>query len=220
MVTAALFDLDGTLVDNMRLHVEAWVEVATQHGRPVARERFLYEWAGKKNEELIPLMLGREASAEELQRIAHEKETRYRDRAAKQLTELPGASALLARLRARGLKLAVATAAPEENRRLALDGLNLRRFFDAVIGPEGAVRGKPAPDIFLASAKALAVEPSACIVFEDALNGVRAGVAAGMPVAAVTTTAEAKSLTEAGATWVLADFRALPEPLERVLLQR
>lgn len=216
-IRAVLFDLDGTLVDNMKLHVDAWCETAERHGRPTDRDRFLREWAGKKNEELIPLMLGRDASPDELQRIAHEKETSYRARAGTQLEELPGSSALLAKLREKGLKLAVATAAPEENRRLALDGLNLRRFFDAVIGPEGAVRGKPAPDIFLASAKALGVEPAACLVFEDALNGVLAGLAAGMKVAAVTTIVDERALREAGATWVMKDFTQLPAELKQTL---
>lgn len=210
---AALFDLDGTLVDNMKIHIDAWVAVATEHGRPADRDHFTREWAGKKNEELIPLMLGRSASPEEIQRIAHDKETRYRTAAAAQLEPLPGLLPLLERLRARGVKLAVATAAPEENRKLALDGLDLRRHFDVVVGPEGAVRGKPAPDIFLACAKALGVEPAECIVFEDAINGVRAGIAAGMKVVAVTTTVDAESLRAAGAHWVIKDFtEKLPLP--------
>src|SRR3954449_7775079 len=99
---AALFDLDGTLVDNMQLHTDAWVEVTNRLGHPTPRERFMREFAGKKNEELIPLVLGRDASAEELASIALDKETRYRARAATELTELPGCSALLQRLKDRG----------------------------------------------------------------------------------------------------------------------
>ena len=129
----------------------------------------------------------------------------------------PGTPALLTRLRSAGLKLAVATAAPEENRKLALDGLGLRRHFDVITGPEGAVRGKPAPDIFLACARALSVEPAACLVFEDALNGVLASLAAGMRVAAVTTTVDEASLRAAGAEWVMRDFRQLPPALDQLL---
>src|SRR5689334_1562337 len=175
MLQAALFDLDGTLVDNMNLHTDAWVEVSARYGPPVPRDRFIREWAGKKNEELIPLMLGRDATPQELAEIAADKESRYRESARRSLRELPGTRALLERLRARGLKLAVATAAPEGNRKLVLDaaGLGLGRFFDVVVGPEGKVRGKPEPDIFLACAKALSLEPSSCIVFEDAINGVK-----------------------------------------------
>ncbi len=219
MLQAALFDLDGTLVDNMNIHTDAWVEISRRYGPAVPRERFIREWAGKKNEELIPLMLGREASAEEVARIARDKEALYRARAPSELREVPGTTALLERLKRQSTKRAVATAAPEGNRKLVLDptGLGLGRFFDAVVGPEGAVRGKPAPDIFLACAKALSVEPEHCIVFEDALNGVRAGVAAGMPVVAVSTTTDAESLREAGARWVVADYTRLPADLELIL---
>jgi beta-phosphoglucomutase len=217
VIHAALFDLDGTLVDNMPIHVDAWAAVAEKYGRPTPRERIAHEWAGKKNDELIPLMMGRAVSADELKQIELEKETRYRDAAARSLAELPGTRALLTRLRTAGVKLAVATAAPEENRRLALDGLDLRRHFDAVVGPEGVARGKPFPDIFLASARALGVEPKDCIVFEDAPNGVRAGVAAQMPVVGVMTMASAQMLRDAGARWTVQDFRVLPAELEGVL---
>jgi HAD superfamily hydrolase (TIGR01509 family) len=216
-IAAVLFDLDGTLVDNMGLHVDAWVAVADRIGHPTPRERFAREWAGKKNEELIPLMLGRLVAPDELERIAHDKETRYRTRAARELQELAGTTALLERLKAAGKKLAVATAAPAENRKLVLELLGLGRFFDVVVGPEGAVRGKPAPDIFLACTKALEVAPRDCVVFEDALNGVQAGLSAGMQVAAVTTTVDEAGLKAAGARWVMRDYRALPEELEQLL---
>jgi beta-phosphoglucomutase-like phosphatase (HAD superfamily) len=82
------------------------------------------------------------------------------------------------------------------------------------------VRGKPAPDIFLAAARALSVSPTQCVVFEDAPNGVRAGVAAGCAVIGVTTTVDAQTLEEAGATWTLPDFRSLPPSLEQAVFQR
>ena len=185
---AVLFDLDGTLVDNMSIHTDAWVEVAAKHGHPTSRDRFIREWAGKKNEELIPLMLGREATPAELTQIANEKETLYRARAVTELIEVPGTTKLLERLKRAGRKLAVATAAPEGNRKLVLEGrLNLGRFFDAVVGPEGAPRGKPAPDIFLACATQLNVNPTDCVVFEDAPSGITAAKRAGMRCIAVQT---------------------------------
>src|SRR5438270_838055 len=97
-VRAVIVDLDGTLVDNMPLHVEAWLETARSLGLATPRERFARDWAGKKNDELITLMLGRDAPPAEVEKIAHAKETRYRDRAARGLAELPGTTALLERL--------------------------------------------------------------------------------------------------------------------------
>jgi beta-phosphoglucomutase len=217
--SAVLFDMDGTLVDNMRFHVQAWVSMASAlgiSGQP--EERFEREFAGKRNEEILPVLLGRPLSAEEATRLAEQKEAHYRQLYAPHLVALRGAPELLSRLHRLGRRLAVATAAPAANRDFVLDGLALRPFFSRVIGAEDVTRGKPAPDIFLASARALGVEPSTCVVFEDAINGILAARAAGMFAVGVTTLIPEQTLREAGAHWVIRDFASLPEDLERWLL--
>jgi beta-phosphoglucomutase family hydrolase len=216
-VRAAIFDLDGTLVDNMRFHAAAWTALFARLGTQVAPERFERELAGKKSEEIFELLLGHPLPAARAAALAEEKDASYRTAYAPQLREVPGLTVFLGRLRAAGIRLAVATGAPPANRDLVLDGLSLRHFFDAIVGPEHAVRGKPAPDIFLAASAALGIEPAACIAFEDALNGVRAARAAGMICAAVTTVNGEAALREAGAQHALARFDPLPRDLEAAL---
>jgi beta-phosphoglucomutase len=109
------------------------------------------------------------------------------------------------------VKLAVASSAPPENRALVIEGLGWQDRFDAVVASEG-LAGKPAPDIFLAAAKALGVEPHECIAFEDAVNGVRAAATAGMRVVAITTTVDAATLRSAGAAITAAHFDEVPWP--------
>lgn len=215
---AAIFDMDGTLVDNMGYHVQAWTELATRLGADVPPERFARDWAGWKADEIIPRVLGRPAAAEEVERLSEEKEVRYRALYGPVVRALPGLGAFVDRLRAAGLRLAVATAAPAENRALVLGGLRLGDAFDAVIGPEHAARGKPAPDIFLAAGRALGVDPARAVVFEDAPNGIRAAIAAGMIPVGLTTTVDAAALEAAGARYTAPDYRALPAPLLRLLL--
>ena len=96
------------------------------------------------------------------ERLGHEKEERYRTLYRPHLAPHRGAEELLARLRARGLKLAVASSAPEANRALVLDGLEWHTRFDVVVAAEG-LRGKPAPDIYLAAAKAM--DPRMTFIF-------------------------------------------------------
>jgi beta-phosphoglucomutase len=210
---AVIFDMDGTILDNMRFHAEAWVTVARKLGSALTAEQFERQFAGKKNEELVPLLSERELSDEEIARVAEEKEQLYRAAYAPHLVPLAGFRELVQALRAKGIKLLVATAAPRANRDFVFDGLALHESFDGVVGAEDAARGKPHPDIFLRAAELAGVPPAQCLVFEDAVNGVLAARAAGMEVVAVLTTTPAELLTAAGARWTIPDYRALPSEL-------
>ncbi|HEY6877268.1 MAG TPA: beta-phosphoglucomutase family hydrolase [Polyangiales bacterium] len=210
---AFIFDMDGTIVDNMRYHAEAWLVMAQKLGSELTLEAFEREFAGKKNEEIIPLLSPRPLSAEEIARIAEEKEQLYRDAYGPHMSLLPGFAALIDALREQGVRRLLATAAPRDNREFLFDGLGLHGFFDAVVGAEDVARGKPHPDIFLRAAALARVEPAECLVFEDAINGVLAGRAAGMDVAAVLTTCSQEALERAGARWTFADYRTLPSEL-------
>jgi beta-phosphoglucomutase len=211
--SAAVFDLDGTLVDNIAYHLEAWVALARSEGVELTAERFARELSGMKTSETIPLLLGRELAPDAIARLAAQKEAHYRALYGPHRSFVPGAEALLRGLRGRGLKVAIASAAPPENRAFVLEGLGAAGLFDAVVGGEDAPRGKPFPDLFLAAARAVGVPPERCVAFEDAPLGVRAARAASMRVAAVTTTSAEGELRDAGAEWVVADFERLPEGL-------
>jgi HAD superfamily hydrolase (TIGR01509 family) len=206
----AVFDLNGTLVDDLAFHFEAWRAFARPRGITLD-DAFLQSINGLKNEDIFPKILGRAVSREELAVLEREKEGRYRDLYRPHLAPVRGAVALLDRLRGEGVKLALASSAPPENRALVIEGLGWERRFDAVIASEG-LPGKPAPDVFLAAAKELAVAPAECVVFEDAVNGVRAAVAAGMVVVGITTTVDAVTLRSAGASTTAAHFDEVPWP--------
>ena len=213
---AAIFDLDGTLVDNMSVHADAWAALSSRHGLAVPRDRFLLEFAGRKNEEIIA-DLWPDHDESFAHTLADEKEALYRELYRPRLAPLAGLLPFLDALAAAGVPLAIASAAPALNRALVLDGLGLRRRFAKVIGAEDAKRGKPFPDIFLAAAAALGVPPDECVAFEDALLGVEAAVAAGMETAAVTTSQPEAALRRSGARWVMKDFTELPKELGAAL---
>ncbi|MET0285102.1 MAG: beta-phosphoglucomutase family hydrolase [Polyangiales bacterium] len=212
---AAIFDMDGTIIDNMRYHGIAWLTVAQKLGASLTLESFERDFAGKKNEELVPLLSKTPLSDDEVARIAEEKEQLYRASYAPHLALLPGFTELVTKLRGQGIKLLVATAAPRANRDFIFDGLALHDVFDAVVGAEDAARGKPHPDIFLRAAELAGVPASECLVFEDAVNGVLAARAAGMDVVAVLTTTPAEVLAAAGARWTIEDYRTVPSELFR-----
>src|SRR3954463_16384602 len=92
---AAIFDMDGTLVDNMRYHSEAWVALSQRLGINATAERFEREFAGKKNEEILPVLLGRPLAPEELSQFAEEKETHYRKLYSPHLSLMRGTEAFI-----------------------------------------------------------------------------------------------------------------------------
>jgi len=212
-IRGVLFDLDGTMVDNMRYHVDAWIEMGKKLGHELSREHIQREFAGRKNEELFPPLVGRALDASELRQLSEEKEARYRELFAPHVRLVDGLEAFLDLLAARGISVGIATAAPANNRDLVLERSGLKARIPIVVGAEQVKRGKPAPDLFLAAAQQLGCEPSVTLVFEDAVLGVQAGRAAGMMVCGVTTSEPSEVLLAAGARFTVPHFTELPQPL-------
>ena len=216
LVQGVVFDLDGTLVDNIAFHFEAFRVLAERHGLAAMDAVTFQSFNGLKNEDIFPRFVGRELTRAEIAAFSDEKEATYRALYAPKLAPHRGASELLDRLREAGVKLAVASSAPPANRSMVLDGLAWTARFDAVVASEG-LRGKPAPDIFLAAAERIGVAPAECVAFEDAANGVQAAAAAGMIVVGITTNVSAADLVAAGARFTAADFLSLPPELLAML---
>ncbi len=176
---AFIFDMDGTLVDNMRFHTEAWGKMLAENGVEMNAHDFLVKTAGKTNREILPTVFG-EILDERIAELGDRKETLYRELFLPHRTALKGAIEFLEEAQSLGVKMAVATAAPIVNVEFILDGLNLRKFFEAITTAADITNGKPDPEIFLKSAEKLGVEPQNCLVFEDAVGGFEAAHAAGM----------------------------------------
>lgn len=183
---AFIFDMDGTLVDNMRFHTDAWGELLGENGIEMNAHDFLVKTAGKTNREILPTVFG-EISEERIAELGERKESLYRESFLPVRKTVAGALEFLEAARRLGVKMAVATAAPDGNVKFILDGLDLRRFFQAVTTAADISRGKPDPEIFLKSAAKLGVEPRNCLVFEDAIGGFQAAHAAGMKSIGITT---------------------------------
>lgn len=191
---ALIFDMDGTLVHNMPIHNQAWQDTLAEAGVRIELDEFNRTTTGKKTREILHLMLGNHLSEAELTYWADRKEALYRQRYSCCREPLPGLKALLEFASGLQLPMAVATASPPENIPFILDELDLRRYFQAVIGGADIQHGKPSPEIFLKSAQVLGVEPNDCLVFEDALGGIEAARRAGMDAVLICTTIAAREV--------------------------
>ena len=193
---AFVFDMDGTIVDNMAFHTRSWITFFERRGKAVDADEFFRTTAGRQGQEIIRSHLEQELADDEVATLIHEKEGVYRELYAPHLRAVSGFEDLIGTARASGTKLAVATAAPPANIEFTLDGLDLRRHFDAIVGAADVARGKPHPDVFLEAARRCGVAPEHCIVFEDAPLGVEAARRAGMRAVVLTTTLPASSFAE------------------------
>lgn len=204
MSRALLFDMNGVVVDDMAFHERAWRALAERHGRSLTTEEFRRVMSGRRSVENVEHVFGAGLSPSQLEAYRAEKEAAYRQAFRPHLAPLPGLVELLEAARTAGWRIALATSAPKENIDFVLDGLDLRRRFDSVVGEADVRRAKPDPEIYLTAAARVEADPSECIVFEDSLAGVASGLAALMPVVGVTTTHVAEEL--GGCALVIADF--------------
>ena len=208
---AYIFDMDGTMIDNVPYHIKAWKEFSRKYGNELS-ERDIVGWMGMTNRAYQERILGRQVDDVESARMSEEKEVIYRELYRPHMQPAPGLIKLLDLATAKGVRLAVASGAPKDNINFILDGLDLRRYFPVLVDDSTYSRGKPDPECFLTAARMLGVEPKDCTVFEDAVKGVQAGKAAGMEVIALTLYTPAEELLSAGADRAISSFdEFLPE---------
>lgn len=186
-IKALVFDMDGTLVDNMRYHEQAWIEFFKRRDQDIDPEPFFKQTAGRHNREIMRDWIDANLTEAQIAVLAEEKESLYRTLYAPHRKALAGFDAFARAAQARGLRLAVATSAPPANIDFILDALELRAYFDVVVGATHVKRGKPHPDIYLLAAQELGLPPAQCIAFEDAPAGVASAAAAGMGCVVLTT---------------------------------
>jgi beta-phosphoglucomutase len=181
---AAIWDVDGTLVDTAELHFQAWQTICREHGQDFSRSDFAATF-GRRNPEIVHTFFGDRFSAAEMAALSERKEVLYRAAADKGVILLPGVCKLVEELHEAGFAQAIGSSAPHANLELILRLTGIAHFFTAVVGSEDTQRGKPDPQVFLVAAQRLGVAPARCVVFEDAVAGVQAARAGGMKCVAV-----------------------------------
>lgn len=183
---AFLFDLNGTMIDDMQYHIKAWHGILNELGANISMERMKEECYGK-NGELLERMFPGRFSEEEKQTMSLEKEKQYQQKFKPYLKLLPGLDTFLADAKHNNIKMAIGSAAIMFNINFVLDNLHIRDYFSALVSADDVAVSKPDPETFLKCAERLNVQPANCIVFEDAPKGVESAKRAGMKAVVLTT---------------------------------
>ncbi|XLR64090.1 hypothetical protein S83_014762 [Arachis hypogaea] len=194
---AVLFDVDGTLCDSDLLHYYAF--------REMLQERNSSENISGTHDEDAALFLFPDDRERGL-KFVEDKEAMFRKWAKDQLKPLNGLDKVIKWVEDRSLKRAAVTNAPRPNAELMISKLGLSDFFDAVIIGSECEHGKPHPDPYLKGLEALKASKDHTFIFEDSVSGIKAGVAAGMPVIGITNRNAEHLLMEAKPTFLIKDY--------------
>ena len=193
---AVLWDMDGVIVDSAYYHVRSWQETYQRHGITYTERDFKRDF-GKRNEEIITTVLGKDFTEDKFKAIARQKEIVFRRLIKGNVKALPGVISLLNGLDSAGFLQALVSSTPLENINLIINSLGIRRFFRQIVSGYDVTEGKPSPQGYLLAARGLGSRPQDCLVIEDAMAGIGAARAAGMKCIAVTTTHPAEKLAAA-----------------------
>jgi beta-phosphoglucomutase len=183
---AFLFDLNGTMVNDMPFHISAWQKIFHKYGAMFSPERTKLECYGKNQEIFDRIFPGRFSDAEKDQ-MGMNKEIEYQKAFTPHLKLIYGLDTFLKDANDAGIKMGIGSAAIMFNIDFVLDGLNIRNYFDAIVSADNVQKSKPDPETFLNGAAILNIHPQDCIVFEDSPKGVQAASRAGMRSVVLTT---------------------------------
>lgn len=210
MIKGVIFDMDGVLVNNMSVHFEAFSAMAERYNIEAKEEFDFSHLNGRGNDDIINALFPQEiVAAKGVEALAAEKEALYREIYAPKIVPTKGLTQLLGLLSQRGIRCAVGSSGPKLNVEFVLERCHIAPYFDVRISGDMVTRCKPDPEIFLTAANRLGLQPEECLVFEDAISGIRAAQAAGMKVVALSSTHTLEQLIEAKPDRIVEDFSGI-----------
>ncbi len=181
-----IFDFNGTLYWDSKLHYDAWREFSKKlRGTAFTDEEMRDKMFGHTNEDIIEYAIGKKPTPEMVEKYAKEKESLYREECLKDRANFklaPGAIEFLNFLKENNIPRTIATMSEWDNVEFYIREFQLANWFDLdkIVYSNGKIPGKPAPDIFEIAAKKINLAPKDCIVVEDAIAGINAAKSAGI----------------------------------------
>lgn len=204
-IQAVIFDMDGTMIDNMMIHHQAWQKQLASLGIKLPLDEVKARIHGV-NEEILKREFGNRFSPEERRQIAWDKEAAYRRIYKDQLELIKGLPAFLDQLDTYQIPYGIGTAAPGENADFVVDELNIRSRFKTIVHAGHVQKGKPDPQVFELVAKGMGVPIQDCLIFEDSPTGAEAAERAGASSIILMTTHQPKEFAHFSSV-----FKTIPD---------
>ncbi|MDE3237159.1 MAG: HAD family phosphatase [Bacteroidota bacterium] len=188
MKKAFLFDLNGTVIDDMEFHAKAWYDILNNDlNANLTWEQVKKEMYGKNDELLVRIFGEGHFSNEKMKELSVEKERRYQKTYLPHLQLIKGLGSFFEKAHQLNIPMAIGSAAIPFNVNFVLDGLHIRKYFSTVVSADDVLISKPHPETFIKCAEQLQAKAEDCIVFEDSPKGVEAALKAGMKAVVIKT---------------------------------
>ncbi|WP_019946536.1 HAD family hydrolase [Hymenobacter aerophilus] len=185
---ALIFDMDGVIIDNTAAQARAFQLLFRDLGLTTNARRLLRRLNGMPAGQILKTVFTNPVPDKKIEEYAAQRELLYRVLYWNKRQEVAGLRGFLQAARTAGFRIALGTGSGDDTIAYILDYLDLRRYFDVVVGKDDVTKGKPHPDTYATTARKLGLPPQQCVVFEDALLGEQAAYRAGMRCIALSTT--------------------------------
>ena len=182
-----IFDIDGTMIDSMKVHLKAWQKVLEKYGRHYSLKE-VGELAYGINPEIVKRALGNDLTEEEIERISNEKEVLFRESFDPEEDVIKGFIHFIDEWSKKKMPMVIGSAAPPENIEFFMQRLGIGHYFKGAIHEDDVTKGKPSPEVFLKAAQLIDIPIDQCVVFEDSPSGAEASAKAGSDTIGVLTT--------------------------------
>lgn len=186
--------MDGVIIDSNPFHKKALDVFLSKYNIQLSENERKTKLYGRANKDWINEVFGGNLTDAEVQKLGDEKEMYWREVYKNDIKPVKGLVYFLNKLKEKQIQFAIGTSAPFENVEFTLKNCNLSSYFDVILDQRHVNKGKPNPEIYINCAKKLGILPQHCIVIEDSIAGVQAGLAAGCKVIGITTTHPANEL--------------------------
>ena len=183
---AFIFDLNGTMIDDMQYHIEVWRNIVNDYGANLSLDQVKKQCYGK-NGDLLERIFPYRFSDQEKDKIGFEKEKIYQKIYLPHLKLINGLASFLEIAKTKNIKMGIGSAAIMFNINFVLDNLKLKPYFESIVSADDVALSKPHPETFTKCADEIGVNYNECIVFEDAPKGVECAANASMKCIVLTT---------------------------------
>ena len=205
MIKGIIFDMDGTIVDSLPYHYEAWKIFFNENKVENFSEK-LNEYKGGGTLDLMRTVYGNQYSKKELKKMSEDKEKIFRKIYKGEIKQILGFKKFLDELKSKDIMVGLASNAIRKNVSMIINELEIYDYFDSIICGDEVNNGKPNPEMFNETIDRFNINKDECLIFEDSLEGVLAAKNSGVKVIGITSSSSNKVLKDAGCVMSISDY--------------